>query len=89
MDTFAIKDSSNVQRVNVKDKIMFLKKSKKEHISSCSSRTQLQLNNIDDYIHFYIKFIIFCKLYINRFHYFCLPFVYEYFAALPIQLFPL
>lgn len=59
-----------MQQVNVKDNLMFLQKSKKEHISSCSLRTQLQFNNIDDYIHFYIKFIMFCKLYINRLHYF-------------------
>lgn len=85
---FAIKDSSNVQGVNVKDNLMFLEKSKKEHTSSCSSHC-FSLIKIDDYIHFYIKFIIFCKLYINRFHYFCLPVVYEYFAALPTQLFPL
>lgn len=69
--------------------MMYLEKSKKEHMNSCSLRTQLQLNNIDDYIHFYIKFIILCKLYINRFHYFCLLYVYEYFAALSIQLFQL
>lgn len=36
-ETFAIKDSSNVQRVNVKDNLLFLEKSKKECISSCSS----------------------------------------------------
>lgn len=26
---------------------------------------------------FYIKFIVICKVYINRFHYFCLPFLYN------------
>lgn len=43
--------------------------------------TQLQFKYIDDYIHFYINFIIFCKLYITDFNIFCLPFVYEYFAV--------
>lgn len=70
MDAFAIKDSTNVQQVNVKDNLMLLQKRNKEQTSSCPVRTQLQFNNIDDYIHFYIKFIIFCKLYINRLHYF-------------------
>lgn len=46
-----------------------------EHIHSYSS--VIQLNNIEEYIHFYIKFIIFCKVYINRLHYFCLPFLYK------------
>lgn len=88
MDTFAVKDFSNVQRVNVKDILMFLEKSLKERVSSCSMRTKLLFKNMDDYRHFYIKFIIFCKVYINRFKYFCLPFVYNYFSAAGYSVIP-
>lgn len=53
--------------------------------------TQLHLSNTDDYIHFYIKFIIFCKIVYKQIALFLITFffVYDYFAALPAQLSPL
>lgn len=53
-----------LSRVNVKDS------------STLRTSSRLHFQNIVDYIHFYIKIIIFYKLYINRFQYFWLPFVY-------------
>lgn len=87
-DTFAIKDSSNVQQVNVKDNLMFLKE--RSEWKAVLLMTQLHLSNIDDYIHFYIKFIIFCKIVYKQIALFLITFfVYDYFAALPTQLSPL
>lgn len=74
MDTFAIKDTWNVQRLNVKDYLMFLFQTttKEQRFQLMLKNTALVCNNKWLYTFLYKKFIIFCKLYINRFHYFCL-----------------